>query len=133
MQSFTVKFIFKYALQRANVCINCTDGTNESKSNGALNNPWRWNTSVEMLTKWEKNNVNSYLLCSGGRWSLRIEDQSQRDETLQGTKCEILLGLASLLFTLIWKIKGRNKQSNQMKEQCEEEMTIISSLYLFTQ
>ena len=49
----------------------------------------------------------------------------ERDETLQGTKCEILLGLAFILFTLIWKIKGRYNQSNQMKAQCEEEMTII--------
>ena len=99
-----------------------------------MNNPWRGKPSVETIIRREKKYVNSYLHCSGGRWSLRFEDQSQRkDETLQGTKCEILLGLASLLFTLIWKIKGRNKQSNQMKEQCEEEMTIISSLYLFTQ
>ena len=71
-------FSILYILQKENVCINCTDGTNESKSNGALNNPWRWNTSVEMLTKWEENDVNSYLVCSGGRWSLKIEDQSQR-------------------------------------------------------
>ena len=65
-------------------------------------------------------------------WELKTKVK-ERDETLQGTKCEILSGLASLLFSLIWKIKGRNKQSNQMKAQCEEEMTIISSLYLFTQ
>ena len=71
--------------------------------------------------------------CGGGTWSLRLEDQSQRDETLQGTKCEIVLGLASILFSLIWKIKGRNNQSNQMKAQREEEMTIISFHYLFTQ
>ena len=78
MQNFTVKFIFVYTSQRANVCINCTDGTNESKSNGVLNNPWRWNPSLELMIKWQKNDVNSYLVCSGGRWSLKIEDQSQR-------------------------------------------------------
>ena len=133
MQNFTVKFIFVYTSQRVNVCINCTDAINESKSNGALNNPWRWNPSVEIMIKWEKNNVKSYLLCNGGRLSLRLENQSQRDETLQGTKCEIVLGLASILFSLIWKIKGRNNQSNQMKAQREEEMTIISFHYLFTQ
>ena len=80
MQNFTVKFIFVYTSQRPNVCINCTDGTNESKSNGALNNPWRGNPSVKLMIKWEKNDVNSYLLCSGGRWSLKIEDQSQKKE-----------------------------------------------------
>ena len=53
--------------------------------------------------------------CGGGTWSLRLEDQSQRDETLQGTKCEIVLGLASIPFSFIWKIKWRNTQSNQMK------------------
>ena len=76
MQNFTVKFIFVYTLQRVNVCINCTDGTNESKSNEVLNNPWRGKPSVETIIRWEKNDVNSYLHCSGGRWSLRIEDQS---------------------------------------------------------
>ena len=126
MQNFTINFIFVYTSQRENVCIKCTDGTNENKSKGALNKQWRWNPSVEMMIKWEKNNVNSNLLCSGGRWTWRIEDQSQRkSETLQGTKCEILLGLAFILFSLTGKIKGRNTQSNQMKAQCEEEMTII--------
>ena len=76
--------------------------------------------------KMRKNVVKLYVHCSWGRWLLRVEDQSQRkDETLQGTKCEILLGLASFLFTLIWKIKGRYNQSNQMKAQCKEEMAII--------
>ena len=57
-------------------------------------------------------------------WELKTKVK-ERDETLQGTKCEILLGLASFLFTLIWKIKGRYNQSNQMKAQCKEEMAII--------
>ena len=74
MQNFTVKSIFVYTLQRANVCINCTDGTNESKSNGVLNNPWRWNPSVEMI-KWDKNNVNSYLLAveEDDHWELKTK------------------------------------------------------------
>lgn len=62
-----------------------------------------------------------------------FEDQSQRDETLQGTKCETVLGLASILFRLIWKTKGGNNQSNRKKAQCEEEITTISFHYLFTQ
>ena len=65
-------------------------------------------------------------------WDLKTKVK-ETNETLQGTKCEILLALASILFTLIWKIKGRKNQSNQMKAQCEEEMTIISFLYLLTQ
>ena len=88
MQSFTVKFIFVYTLQRVNVCINCTDGTNESKSNGALNKPWRWNVSVEMSTKWEKNNVNSYLLCSGGRchWKLKTKVKEMKHYKVPSVK-----------------------------------------------
>ena len=80
MHYFIVKFISVYTSQRVNVCINCTEVTNESKSNGALNNPWRWNPSVETMTKWEKNDAKSYLHCNGGRWSLRLEDQSQRNK-----------------------------------------------------
>ena len=99
-----------------------------------MNNPWRGKPSVETIIRWEKNDVNSYHIAveEDDHWELKTKVK-ERDETLQGTKCEIVLGLAFILFTLIWKIKGRNKQSNQMKAQCEEEMTIISSLYLFTQ
>lgn len=91
--------------------------------------PFSWNDDKMR----GKNDADSYLLCSGRRWSLRIEDQFQVDEKLQGTKCEILLELASILFTLMWKIKGRHNESNQMKAQCQEEMTIMSFHYLFTQ
>lgn len=75
MQTFTIRFINVYTLQRADVCINCTDGTNESKSTGALKKRRRRDSSVGMMIKWEKHDVNAYLLCSGGRWSLRIEEK----------------------------------------------------------
>ena len=66
-------FSILYILQKENVCINCTDGTNESK-----NNPWRKQISIEIIIKWDKNEVNLYLHCRGWKWSLRVEDQSKR-------------------------------------------------------
>ena len=40
--------------------------------------------------------------------------KKERDEIWQGKKCETLMGLTFIIFTLIWKIKERNNHSNQM-------------------
>lgn len=64
--------------------------------------------SIEMIIKWEKNDVKLYLHCSWGRISLRVEDWTkERDETWQDKKCETLMGLTFIIFTLIWKIKRK--------------------------
>ena len=56
-------------------CINCTDGANESQSNGALKNLWNnnnfsWNNNKMRKQMPEK----LYVPCSWGRWSMRVED-----------------------------------------------------------
>lgn len=132
LQSFTVKFIFVYTLQRVNVCINCTDGTNESKSNGALNKPWRWSVFSWNVDKMREKQCK---LISTLQWEDVTENWRPKSKRWNITRYqgEILLRLALSCSAFIWKIKARNKQSNQMKAQCEEEMTIISSLFLFTQ
>ena len=62
-------------------------------------------------------------------WDLKTKVK-ERDEILQGTKCEILLGLASILFTLIWKIKGSSHWKNYWSEELLETHQAFSEDHL---
>ena len=93
MQNFAGNFVLEYILQIGNVCVNCTGVTNQRKSNGALNNPWRGQTSIKVLIKWDlKNDVKVYGMYiaveEDDHWELKKSQRKRWNMTkVQSVKC----------------------------------------------
>ena len=73
---------------------NCTDGTNKKKkTNETLNNPWRQQTSIKVVIKWDlKNDVKLYgmyiAMEEDDHWELKKSQRKRWNMTkVQSVKC----------------------------------------------